>query len=201
MSDAIKLLLLCPTKSQAESDLNFQQHNHIGFSMQKVNFLVQKREQICEYDSGTWYLTIYTCDGGLLEWCGKKYLALPMKCGRLDIELPPGCYSAVATWSFSVLGMGIWGNHFTHRVTFHVGCGGESCVALWNPSLHSCGFLYQAALLQNPQLPKDLVDAFVKVNTELMRAMPAAKAFEVRNFDEIKKAVLDAEHKCDDKEK
>lgn len=166
--------------------------------MSNTKFYVQKRENGCEPDSGRWYLTIYTCDNGVLEWCGKKYLALPMKCGFLELDIPAGCYQAVAVWGFSASSAGVWGNHWTHRVIFQAPCEGTNCIKLWNPSLHSCGWLYHQAVIEaaenNPNLPKDLVQNFVKTNDALMAAIPVkSTAYEVNNFDEFKRAVIAAE--------
>jgi hypothetical protein len=65
-------------------------------STSKLNVWVSELDEPCRISNRTWYVTIYTCDGKPLEWCGKRYVVLPARCGHLEVEVPPGCYTISA---------------------------------------------------------------------------------------------------------
>lgn len=83
--------------------------------MAKLNIFVSGIDDPCGLDDRTWYVTIYDCDGNVLEWCGKRYVVLRAECGHLEVEVPPGCYYIKAVWNFTVVKPGFIYrvNHFT----------------------------------------------------------------------------------------
>jgi hypothetical protein len=96
-------------------------------------------------------ITVLDCKG-VLEWpCGRfrtpegewvpvpggQYLNLPFECGHLDVEVPPGCYWAIADWTTPMPGY-IHFNYGTHVGITEVGCDQTACVKLYNPSIRQC---------------------------------------------------------------
>jgi hypothetical protein len=76
-------------------------------------------------------------------WCGKTYTFLKAKCGLLEIEIPPGCYTV-----FASMGAGIppFGNQLTHVQVVRANCGDHVCVTLFSPTGHYCGTWFASAL-------------------------------------------------------
>lgn len=120
--------------------------------MAKLNVFVSGIDDPCSVDDRTWYVTIYNCDGSVLQWCGKRYVVLPARCGHLEVEVPPGCYYIKAVWGYRVVRPGFVyrANHFTDAAIVTACCEQTVCVKLFNPSAHRCGYIYVRAL-------KDLV--------------------------------------------
>lgn len=115
--------------------------------LSKVNFFVSKMHESCKVDERKWYITIFNCDGSLLEFCTKDYIVIEADCGHATVDLPPGKYMAVGVWGYWVGPDGqFWGNHLTHKAIFQVPCGGHACVWLYNPSTHECGVIWDRAL-------------------------------------------------------
>ena len=107
---------------------------------------------------GTWHgtgpgalMTILDCKG-ILEWPCGRYLApdgqwqlvpngtyanLPFNCGHLEVELPPGCYWAIAGYVSPNPGF-IHLNYTTHVGIAEVGCDQTACVKLYNPTIRLC---------------------------------------------------------------
>jgi hypothetical protein len=105
-------------------------------------------------------ITVFDCKG-ILEWpCGRylendgtwvrvphgKYKNLPIHCGHLEVELPPGCY-----WVFSGLATTfqppvVHLNYATHVGIVEVGCGEHACVKLFNPSVLLCWDWFRVGL-------------------------------------------------------
>lgn len=105
-----------------------------------LNVWVSKLGNPCATSDRDWFVTIWRCDGDVLEWCGKKYVVMTAKCGRLSVKLPPGRYVVSAVWSFTQLPEGGYrANHFTNRTIVTMGCGDSKCVELYNPKVHTCG--------------------------------------------------------------
>jgi hypothetical protein len=165
----------------------------------RLNVFVSELDHGCKVDSRTWYVTIYGCDGRVLEWCGRRYVAIPARCGHLELQIPPGCYTIVATWSFATGPGGIiWGNHFTDHGVVHVCCGKESCITLFTPSLHRCGVLFDfalRALAEGPQEegpPREAVEGARQAIAELLRHVPAAEQpYELDHLDEHFQVLLE----------
>jgi hypothetical protein len=118
-------------------------------------------------DSIKWYVHVLHCDGTILRWCNKSYVNLPTKCGRIEIEVPPGCYMVCATWGLSHQTSGkpdSLGNHISHVATVRLNCDDHACVTLFAPTLHFCGVWWKAALqeqiaLGNVTPPKGAMEA------------------------------------------
>jgi len=116
--------------------------------MSKLNVFVSGVDDPCTVDQRTWYVTIFNCDGSVLEHCGKRYVVLPAPCGHLEVEVPPGCYYIKAVWSFVIVTPNLVyrANHFTDAGIVTVCCDDHACIKLFNPSVHRCGFIYVRAL-------------------------------------------------------
>jgi len=167
--------------------------------MAKLNIWVSGLDEPCKIDNRTWYVTIFDCDGNVLEWCGKRYVVLPAPCGHLEVEVPPGCYYIKAVWSFVFAGGVFHVNHFTDAAIVQACCDKPVCVTLFTPTVHRCGIIVTRAI-------KDLVQQKV-VKPELARQHEAAlnavlatvprpvKGFELDILDEIEKLVKEQESK------
>jgi hypothetical protein len=118
-------------------------------STAKLNVWVTKVGEPCRIDDQVqWFIHILHCNGEILQWCGKKYANLPTKCGHLEIEIPPGCYMVVATWSAGA-GTNVptsLGNHISHLQIIRANCGDHLCVTLFPPTFHFCGVWWLVAL-------------------------------------------------------
>jgi len=121
--------------------------------MAKLNIWVSDTDDPCSVSDRTWYVTIFDCDGNVLQWCGKKYVVMPAHCGHLEVEVPPGCYYIKAVWSFWLVPTAkivYRVNHFTDAAIVQACCNQPVCVKLFNPSIHRCGEIVVRAM-------KDLV--------------------------------------------
>lgn len=144
--------------------------------MATLSISVSAQDDPCKIENTrTWYVTIFNCDGTVLEFCGRKYVLMPTKCGCLDIKVPPGCYYIKAVWGFWVERPGIYRvNHFTDAAIVQACCGKTTCVRLFNPSAHRCGFIYALAVNDlirqgavKPDAGKRAIEAINAVNREL----------------------------------
>ncbi len=167
--------------------------------MSKLNVWVSAIDNPCEIDNRTWYVTIYNCDGSVLEWCGRRYVVLPAKCGHLEVEVPPGCYRINAVWSF-VVGQGvIYVNHFTDAAIVQACCDQTVCVTLFNPSTHRCGTIFLRAvrdLVEQKVINQDLAQPIEKAINNLLPYLPRpVRGFELPILDEIEKLVREQERK------
>ncbi len=134
----------------------------------KLNVFVSGMDDPCSVDSRTWYVTIYDCDGNVLQWGGHKYVVMAAPYGHLEVMVPPGCYYIKAVWGFVVVvpGQVFRVNHFTDAAIVQTCCEKTTCVKLFNPSVHRCGYIYVRAL-------RDLV-AQKAIKPEIMRQAEAA---------------------------
>jgi hypothetical protein len=130
--------------------------------------------------SETFYVHITLCDGNVLKWCDRTYSYIPTKCGMVEIEVPPGCYSVFATHTPKP-GEGVppFGNRLTHLQVVRVNCGDHVCVTLFSPSIWYCGtwFMdavnaYHGALEKNKIDPKLATNAAEAVNALLGALKP-----------------------------
>jgi hypothetical protein len=172
----------------------------MGFS--KLNIWITELGKACKIDKRTWYVNIYTCDGSILEWCGKRYSVLPARCGHLEIDVPPGCYLINAVWGYWTDPKGvIHGNHFTHNAVVQACCSETSCVTLFTPVNHICGVIFQLAvkdLAMQELVPKEVVQRFNVAIAEVLKYMPKPiHEFELGILEELdaqaKKPVLTEE--------
>ena len=97
----------------------------------------------------TWYVHVLDCDGNVLEWCDRRYRDIETKCGHAEIEVPPGCYTVMASHSREGEGVPPFGNRLTHVQIVRVNCGDHACVTLFSPSLWHCGTWFRAAVEQH----------------------------------------------------
>jgi len=115
-----------------------------------------------------WFVHITDCTGNVLEWCGMKYSFLEAKCGHLEIDIPPGCYTVFASHTPPrEVGVQPFGNRLTHIQVVRANCGDHVCVTLFSPRMSSCGSWFASAV--NGHLA-----AFIPAQREL--AAVAAKA-------------------------
>lgn len=115
--------------------------------LSEVQFFVSRMDDPCKVDNRDWYVTIFNCDGSVLEYAGQQYLVIHAPNGHVSVTLPPGKYAAVAVWSYWQGPDGqYYGNHFTHEAIFQVCCADHKCVWLYNPSIHECGIIYDRAV-------------------------------------------------------
>ncbi|MBI2862045.1 MAG: hypothetical protein HYX89_04425 [Chloroflexi bacterium] len=167
--------------------------------MAKLNVWVTDTDDPCSMSNRTWYVTIYDCDGKVLEWCGRRYVVLPARCGHLEVELPPGCYRVNAVWSFSVAGGIIYVNHFTDSAVVQACCDETTCVTLFNPSTHRCGTILVRAvrdLLLQKAIKPDVARKVEDALNDLLQQLPRPiKEFELAHLDEIEKLVREQERK------
>jgi len=153
--------------------------------MGRLNVFVSGVDDPCSVDQRTWYVTIFDCDGRVLEHCGRRYVVLPARCGHLEVEVPPGCYYVKAVWGFTVVRPGLVYrvNHFTDAGIVQVCCDQHACIKLFNPSAHRCGFIYVRALrdLQRQEaIEQRQVDAVAKAVEGINEKLgPPAKLFEL----------------------
>jgi hypothetical protein len=165
--------------------------------MAKLNVWVSGLDDPCSIDDRTWYVTIYNCDGTVLQWCKKRYVVLPAKCGHLEVDVPPGCYYIKAVWSFRLIGSIYYVNHFTDAGIVQACCGQTTCVTLFTPSLHRCGTIvvraFRDALLQKGIKPETVKNTEAALNAALAEIPKPRKGFELDHLDEIEKLVREQE--------
>ncbi len=164
-----------------------------------LNIWVSGIDDPCGVDNRTWYVTIYNCDGTVLEWCGKRYVVMPALCGHLSVDVPPGCYYIKAVWGYVVVQPGLVyrANHFTDAAIVTACCESHTCVKLFNPSLHRCGYIYVKALqdfaAQGQIGDADVQQAQVAVDAVNAAAAAPVKQFEMGHADEIDRLVREQE--------
>ena len=117
-------------------------------STAKLNIWITKLGEPCRIDDKTqWFVHILHCNGEILQWCDKRYANLPTRCGHLEVEIPPGCYMVVATWSPGATGNvpTSLGNHLSHVQIIRAECDDHLCVTLFTPTFHQCGVWWTVA--------------------------------------------------------
>lgn len=172
----------------------------------RLNVFVSGLDEPCKIDDRTWFITLYDCDGEVFKWCGRRYAVIPARCGHLELELPPGIYTAVGVWSFGVGGGHVFGNHLTDHAIAQVCCGEHTCVTLYTPTAHRCGILFDVALdvLQRHPgeggPPREVVARAREAIGEVLNHLPRpANPFELGNLDELMKTLEQPpEHDRDD---
>lgn len=132
----------------------------------EVQFFVSKMGEPCKVDERDWYITIFNCDGTLLEYAGIDYIVIHAPNGHASVTLPPGKYYAIGVWGYWQMANGeYYGNHFTHKAIFQACCTDHKCVWLFNPSVHECGIIYDQAVqdfrINIDQTEADLIAAGV----------------------------------------
>jgi len=115
-------------------------------STARLNVWITAKGQPCRIDTRDQPMFVYVlhCSGEVLEWCGKKYVGMPTKCGHLEVEIPVGCYVVGAVENPS--GIPPLGNHLTHIAMVRANCGDHVCVTLFNPTFHHCAHWFLTAM-------------------------------------------------------
>lgn len=180
----------------------------------KLNIWVSDVADPC----GTWNsrdektrVTVFDCKG-ILEWqCGRYwidegwkpisngvYKNLPLICGHLQVEVPPGCYWVIAAGSVSdPKGKPIHLNYTTHVGIVQVGCDETACVKLYNPTLRLCWNWFRVGLQISAQKGQIDLEGLKQVETlveeTLLRNVPRQPVERMieRIFDDL---VDDAKH-------
>ena len=147
-------------------------------SLGKLNVFVMRPDS-CGVDDRTWLVSVFRCDGHPLVWCDRKYVGLPARCGHLDVDLPPGCYSIVASWRpefwpprpmpplvppdpipgpnpgpIPPLPPRLPGLVYSDHAAVTVSCGETACVQLFTPSARRRARLLEAELSMLEGLPE-----------------------------------------------
>ena len=167
--------------------------------LSKLNIWVSDTDDPCSISPRTWYVTIYDCNGQVFEWCGRRYVVMPARCGHLEVDIPPGCYYIKAVWSFRFIGGIYYVNHFTDAAIVQVCCEQHVCVKLFNPSIHRCGTIILRAvrdLVVQRALKTDVAKKHETTMNEVLKDVPIPKKmFELGHLDEIEKLVREQEAK------
>ncbi len=154
-------------------------------STAKLNVWITARSDACHIDDqDRWFVHITDCRGRVLEWCGRKYSFIPAKCGHVEIEVPPGCYTVFAGHSAGPGGFPPFGNRLTHVQVVRANCGDHVCVTLFSPSSWHCGTWFAQAIRTqmerleaggvDPELAFGVVEA-VRKFTDALQPDPYAK--------------------------
>lgn len=148
--------------------------------LSEVQFFVSQMDQPCKVDDRDWYITIFNCDGSLLKYAGQEYLVIHAPNGHASVSIPPGKYTAIGVWSYWMGPDGqYYGNHFTHEAIFQVCCTGHICVTLHNPSIHTCGIVYDRAVqdfrANIDQTEQDLINEGVPATDPRFNAIDEAR--------------------------
>jgi hypothetical protein len=173
--------------------------------MAKLNVWISGMDDPCTVSRRTWFVTIYDCDGNVLQWCGKRFLLMPARCGHLHVEVPPGCYYLKAVWSYWVIkpGYEYRVNHFTDAAIVQACCEQTTCVKLFNPSAHRCGTIFVLAakdLLKQKLVRAENVKRVTAEMNELLRQLPEPlKGFELAHIDEVDR-LMKKQGEVDDQE-
>lgn len=117
-------------------------------SLAKLNIIITRRSDACHIDDREpYFVHITDCEGQPLNWCGKTFTFLPTKCGHLEVEIPPGCYTVFAGHSPApAAGVPPFGNLLTHVQVVRANCGDHICVTLFAPSMWYCGTWFTRAV-------------------------------------------------------
>ena len=163
----------------------------------RLNVYVMAPDDPCHVDGRTWLVSIYQCGGQPLVWCDRKFAGLPARCGHAELDLPPGCYSVVASWRPEIWPMrpiptadtaaatilaspgsgGIlpgplppFPSIYTDHAVVTVACEGISCVQLFNPSARRRAVLLDAelrALEQSPESGRPASEVLSRARTAI----------------------------------
>jgi hypothetical protein len=119
-------------------------------STAKLNVWITRHADACHIDDQEhYYVHITDCHGNPLVWCKKTYTFLEAKCGHLEVEIPPGCYTVFASHTpreAVAPPYQPFGNRLTHVQVVRANCGDHVCVTLFAPGMHYCGTWFKLAL-------------------------------------------------------
>lgn len=141
-------------------------------STAKLNVWITAIARACHIaDKDEWFVHITDCTGNPLVWCDKTYTFLKAKCGHLEIDIPPGCYTVFAGQSPRGSGAQPFGNRLTHVQVVRANCGDHVCVTLFSPGIGYCGTYFALAV-------KSQYAALERANIDLKLARAAVTAVE-----------------------
>ncbi len=104
-----------------------------------------------------------------MEWCGRSFYNLEAKCGHVDVEIPPGCYTVFASLKQSTdLPVG---NAMTQAQIVRANCGDHVCVTLFAPTVLQCGSYFAYAV-------RTQLDALAGAGVDRRAARSALEAVE-----------------------
>ena len=143
-----------------------------------LNVWVTEVGEPCKIDmEHQWFVHVLHCDGTALNWCDREYINILTKCGHVEIEVPPGQYMVVATWSpGQPKNPTQLGNHLTHLQIVRVNCGDHACVTLFPPTAHFCGWWFIRALrdaVALDALDRGVADEAYAAVERVLDALPA----------------------------
>lgn len=168
-------------------------------STAKLNVWVTRVGDPCKTDmEHQWFVHVLHCDGTILDWCGRRYMNIPTKCGHAEIEVPPGQYMLCATWSPAPPSTSptSLGNHISHLALVRVNCGDHACVTLFPPTFHWCGIWWLRALAVHSEmglLDRDRAQAAmeaVRAVLDEVKVDPFTEAMEEIENEEDRKSVV-----------
>jgi hypothetical protein len=154
--------------------------------MAKLNVWLSESENPCKISDRTHFVSIFTCDGRLLEYAGRKYFLIKADHGHLEVDVPPGCYYLLGASKECE-------NAYTDAAIVRVGCGETACVTLWLGTLSRCLRRLNAALRlprTRERLGELVVPAQAAINSILSRLPIPVREFELAHLDETEKFVL-----------
>ena len=159
--------------------------------MAVLSISVSAMDEPCKIENTrTWFITVFNCDGTVLNFCDRKYILMPTKCGCLDVDVPPGCYYIKAVWVFREVRPQVYTvNHFTDAAIVQAVCGKTTCVRLFNPHVHRCGYIYGLAvndLIKQNAIKPDVGNRVLGAVEDVNREIPEPKnKFEIAIEKEI----------------
>jgi len=119
-------------------------------STARLNVWITRIGDPCHIDDKhQWFVHVVDCEGRPVTWCDRSYRDVPAKCGHVEIEIPPGCYTVFASLNPKGKGIPPFGNQLTHVQIVRANCGDHVCVTLFSPSQHYCGTWFAYAVRQN----------------------------------------------------
>lgn len=153
-----------------------------------------------EHDHTPWVVGIWHCDGSVLRWCGKSYFNMVANCGHWEGNIPPGTYVIRAADSMRPIPGGIWGNHWTDHAVVTVCCDEPTCVTLFAPSAHSCGWGFLGALnvlMQGGLIKEDVGKPAIAAVEKILKEIPRSKwdTAALPQFDQLSHAARDLGNK------
>lgn len=140
-----------------------------------LNVWIHDIQDPCRISNQTWFVNVTDCSNHVVEWCGRRYAAVPARCGHVEITLPPGCYTVWGAVSVAVIPPFLYANHITHFAIVNVGCDQKACVNLYAPTYHWCwrSILFSTQLLaQQKGIPRDKAQRLIEALNAVVEHVP-----------------------------
>lgn len=141
----------------------------------KLNVWIHDVVDPCKISDQTWLVNVTDCNNRVVEWCGRKYAAIPAQCGHIEIDLPPGCYTVWGALSVAIIPPFLYANYITHFCIVTVGCDEKACVQLYAPSYRWCwrSFFFATEILAQQQgIPRDKADRLLEALNAVIEHVP-----------------------------